>query len=293
MRLLIGRWCGILESLAPTIPFAARPLHPLDRPAAIAVAAAAGAHGAYVHNHLAGAADLEETAEVVLLHGSDRLVGLLWFGARGNLVVIEAAALEPAAVARAVAETGLGWRIVLGPFPVVRALAALERAAPLVLREQVYCGMAPEQARAAKAHAGIRLAEPADLAVLVAASLQLNQEDLRVDPRRVNRGWLRESIARRIERGTTWVLGPRGDPLTKLDVGSEGPGGMVLEGVFTQPKARGQGLASGLVASVAARVRGQAALVCLHVASDNQPALAAYRGAGMLELERCGLLLRG
>ena len=87
------------------------------------------------------------------------------------------------------------------------------------------------------------------------------------------------------------MIGAPGDLTCKLDIGSRGPYGVVVEGVYTFPEVRGRGLASGLVATVAARA--DAPLVCLHVAADNLPAVRAYRSAGMAELGDCHLLLRG
>ena len=51
----------------------------------------------------------------------------------------------------------------------------------------------------------------------------------------------------------TRVIEVSGRVLCKLDLGSHGPGGLVVEGVFTFPEARGRGLATGLVATVVAR----------------------------------------
>jgi hypothetical protein len=84
------------------------------------------------------------------------------------------------------------------------------------------------------------------------------------------------------------VLGPRGGIYSKLDLGSDGPGGLVIEGVFTFPEQRGRGRATALVAAC---LRGAAGAVTLHVSAHNRPARAAYERAGMIEAGRCRLLL--
>ena len=271
--------------------FAARSLDPVDVPEARELATSLGAHGVYVANVLSRDATIGESGEVIALHGRDALLGLLFFGERGNLIVLEREALSPAAVGRAIADSGQPWRIVLGPFDVVEELARAQARAPLVHRWQKYFGLRLAAAPGASDQ-GVRLAERRDLAMLTAAALDLNHSDLHVDPADVHRGWLKETLRRRIRKAHTWVLAEAGEPLCKLDLGSGGPAGLMLEGVYTVPHARGRGLATRLVAAVAASVGAGYPLVCLHVAADNTPARRAYVRAGMVELGECRLLLR-
>ena len=137
--------------------------------------------------------------------------------------------------------------------------------------------------------ADVRPAQRADRDRVCQATLLLIQSDLNIDPARVDRRWLRDSIDERIEDGSTRVLGPIGAPECKLDFGSDGPGGLMIEGVFTFPAARGRGLASALVATCIAEAASHR--VCLHVGEHNRPARAAYERAGMVEVDRCRLLL--
>ena len=97
-------------------------------------------------------------------------------------------------------------------------------------------------------------------------------------------------IDERIADGSTRVLGPIGGLWCKLDYGSDGPAGAVLEGVFTFPDRRGRGLASQLVATC---MHQATAPVSLHVAEHNRPARASYARAGMQEVGSCRLLLLG
>lgn len=277
-----------------TRTFQARPLLPWDRDAALVLASSAGVHGVYVTNHLQAPDSAgTDAAEVLALWGQEQLVGLCWFGGRGNLVVIEREPLPPDAVADAIGKCLWSWRIVLGRPAVVKALAMREAVRPLVHREQVYYAAAPDDMPAALVRDDIRRAERADLGALVDAALRLNESDLQVEARRVNRAWLKEALLGRILEGSTHVLGPVGRPLSKLDIGSQGAAGLVLEGVFTFAEARGQGLAAGLVATIGREVGRGLPTVCLHVAATNASARAAYERAGMREAARCNLLLRG
>jgi GNAT superfamily N-acetyltransferase len=270
--------------------FHARPFLPQDLPSARELARACGLHGVYVANHLLG--QDRDGAELLSLHGSERLLGVCLFGARGNLVILQREPLDGDRVARAVRDALWSWRIVLGPRAVVRALARTEPNPPLVLRRQVYFGMQPQDAPAHLLRDDVRAAVAADRESLMTASLELNRADLKVDPRRVHRAWLRETVQRRIDDGSTQVLGAPGDVQCKLDLGSTGPLGLVIEGVFTRPECRGRGLAASLVATVAARARGKVPLVLLHVAAANDVAQRAYRRAGMEPRDDCELMLR-
>lgn len=262
----------------------------LDDPGPIAMAIAAGVHGVYVHNALAAG---EGDGFVVHDGGAD--VGLGWFGPRGNLVILgdEAAEWRSAAVRTcvdAILDQGVPWRLAMGPTPVIEALRERVPAPALLCRDQIYyVGHAGTAARDL-VRAEMRQAQRGDRDRLVQATLLLNASDLNIDPARVDRRWLRDTIDERIAEGSTRVLGPVGAPACKLDIGSEGPGGSVLEGVFTFPEERGKGLAAAIVASCLAAARGA---VSLHVGQHNRPARSAYERAGMHEQGRCRLLLLG
>lgn len=266
-------------------PFHGRPLDEHGRAEALELALASGVHGVYVANALD--AGLGET---VACWGRDELLALAWFGPRGNLVVVERRSIDAVELADTVQRSRWPWRIALGPQGVVDALARRATGRPLVHRDQVYYGCAPQVASPG-GDGDVRPAEAGDRERLMQATLELNRADLRVDPQRVDRRWLREMVETRIRDGSTWVRGPVGAFDCKLDIGSRGPAGVVLEGVFTFPEARGRGRARDLVAAAIARATEP--LVCLHVDVANAPARAAYAAAGLRELARCRLLLLG
>lgn len=277
-------------------PFAARLADPADRGEISDLAVAAGAHGVYLGNDLAADARGELLAcRGLAFYGRERVLGLAWFGVRGNLVVVLApeARLDVARLATAIVRSKLDWRIALGPRPLLDALAALQNHAPLVLREQVYYVAVSELVLAQPPSPAVRAAERDDVDALVAASLELNHRDLHLDPTRVSKRWLRDSTRDRVRDGTSLVIGPSGAPFAKLDLGSDGPFGVMVEGVFTKPEQRGRGYAGQLVhaAAHAALSRGRAT-VCLHVAADNLPARRSYERAGLRAADSVGLLLR-
>lgn len=260
----------------------------MDHPAALDLATQAGVQGVYIANVLSSPG-LE--GKLLGLFGTDDLLGLVYCGPRGNLLVLERLSLDPEQVAQAILAEYWQWRIVLGPPAVLGELVRLGRLRAIVHRTQIYYGVTAEHLLPASTEL-VRLAVRKDLKPLMEASLHLNETDLLVQPWRVDRDWLRRNTRSRIKDQTTYLVGPEGRPVSKLDVGSMGPAGVVIEGVYTWPKDRGRGHAVKLVAGVAAKVLAEYPLVCLHVAADNRPARQAYEKCGMRELASCQLLLR-
>ena len=193
-----------MRAVSAFATFSSRPLDLYDVPRAGTLARACGPHGVYVANFLArmegGDADGDE-GEVLACYGAQDIVALAWFGARGNLIVLQHGELDPEALARAIERSGWTWRIVLGPGPVVDVLARQLSYPPLVNREQVYYGMSPERIATDGVSAEVRRPEKADLRALVKAAVDLNYEDLGVDRKRVDRGWVRRAVRERIRKG--------------------------------------------------------------------------------------------
>ncbi|MCC6784639.1 MAG: GNAT family N-acetyltransferase [Planctomycetes bacterium] len=256
------------------------------------LAARHGALGVYVRN-----AVLDDEDGGGELHGyfatDDTLLAAAWFGVRGNLVALGDGDAAVDGFAAALSTIASPWRIALAPKRLVAALQRRESRPAIVQRTQVYyeCRADDLASRAEPAHA-VRIAERADVDALCEAALALNEADLHVPRERVHRGWLEKSVRRRLREGRTWVIGPVGHPTAKLDVGSRGRAGVVLEGVFTVAEERGRGLATALVLGVARSLIEEHGVVCLHVDAENAAARRAYARAGMRVAGECGLLLR-
>jgi len=129
-----------------------------------------------------------------------------------------------------------------------------------------------------------RAAGESDIEWLTEASLQLNEEDLGIPAHTVDQRRLRSRIEQRLGEGCTFIVDSGGRPASKLEVGSEGPAGALIEGVFTEPRFRGCGLARGLVAAVSRRLLARWPRVGLHVGRGNIPALRAYHASGFEEV---------
>lgn len=245
----------------------------------------AGLHGVYVRNALAeGLHD----GLVFALDGED--CGLAWFGPRGNLVLVVDERLQghQQAIAEHIRRSRWPWRIILGDAAVVDQLAAGLAKPPLAHRNQIYYVGGAADASAALVRDDVRQPEREDRERLARATLALNASDLNIPPARVDRRWLYRMVDERIGDGSTRVIGPVGGLWCKLDYGTDGPGGAVLEGVFTFPERRGRGLGAELVATC---MHAAPMPLSLHVAENNRPARSAYERAGMRESGSCRLLL--
>lgn len=262
------------------------------------LASRCGLHAVYVRNAIERRSPEGETVAVLDEQGDLRLA--FWFGKRGNLVVLGDPAdsrpmPEPATI-RHIAASHAPWRIALGPESVLEEIAVVEKRSPLVHRPQIYYGVTADRRDDCLAVADETVVRPAqvkDARVLVQMAIELNEADLNVPAWRVDKVWLRDSVRRRIRDRRTWVVGPPGKPRSKVDLGSDGSAGAVIEGVYTMPEDRGQGLARRVVASVSARLLEERELVCLHVDVENESARRCYEQAGMRAEETCRLLLRG
>ncbi len=201
------------------------------------------------------------------------------------------AAASAAALRSLATRTERGFRIVIGPDAAVSAfLDALPAKVRIDLsRSQPFLRVA----RADKLGSGrpARIATPYDSQWLLHASLMLNEEDLAIPAASVDRGLLRARVDERIAAGCTWITEVHGKPAAKLDVGDEGPAGALIEGVYTEPKLRGGGLARGLVAEVSRGLLDRWPCVGLHVSRANTPAVRAYLAAGFEEVENLRLAL--
>ena len=136
-----------------------------------------------------------------------------------------------------------------------------------------------------------RLGELSDIEWLCAASMQLNEEDLGIAPRSVDRKLLEQRVRERIHQERTWVVDVDRRPVCKLEVGCQGPAGALIEGVYTSVEHRGKGLATELVRTVGRHLLHRYPWVGLHVGRDNTPAVRAYLAAGLREVADLELAL--
>ncbi len=80
--------------------------------------------------------------------------------------------------------------------------------------------------------------------------------------------------------GRVFVVELEGRPVHKLEIPLVAGGAWLIEGVYTIPAARRQGIARKAVARVTFLVERTGGIACLHVNRDNEGALTLYRDLG-------------
>jgi GNAT superfamily N-acetyltransferase len=272
--------------------FVARPLSPEDLDLALLTACLQSDSQIYLKNRIveerartaAGQGELAE-GDFFGVFSSHGLELLAWFD-RGGALVLSAG--DPDAVMplrKLCLHTYRGLRVLIGSGGPVRRLSELigKRAERPLFRSQPFLLVDSKESLGESCE--VRLAQPEDMTWLLEANLKLNDEDLGVDPNRVDRVLLEARILGRMDKQCTWVHEAGGRPLSKLDIGSRGPYGVLIEGVFTEHASRGVGHAKRLVAGVSDMLLDNYPRVGLHVGRNNEPAIRAYATAGFREIE--------
>lgn len=127
---------------------------------------------------------------------------------------------------------------------------------------------------------GLRLATLADLELVMPAHAELALAESGVNPMEKDPQGFRQRYARRIEQGRTWVRVENGELTFKADVISETPEVTYLEGVWVNPRLRGQGLGLSCMSQLAGSLLSHTQSVCLFVNETNTAARLFYKRAG-------------
>jgi predicted GNAT family acetyltransferase len=191
------------------------------------------------------------------------------------------------------------WRLLVGDAgPAQAVLDATEAGSGLIVHHQRFLTVEPDRVPTAAAlpDPGLRRATRADVPVLAELAVQLHVDDqFGPHPGRSGLRGYQDRMARSVEQGLVWVVGPEGDPVLKIERSvSSARWGVQLAGVVVRPDARGAGLGgAATAAAVREALRGGASTpVSLHVRAANTPALRAYATAGFVDREEWRLAIR-
>jgi predicted GNAT family acetyltransferase len=117
-------------------------------------------------------------------------------------------------------------------------------------------------------------------------------EELGDDPLQSNPAGFRLRVLDRIQAGASWLVRDADGIAFKVDVGTHCSLGAQLEGVYTRPDRRGQGLASRSLRALCRSLLGSVPRVTLHVWERNAAAVACYRGIGFVDHAPYRVVLR-
>jgi GNAT superfamily N-acetyltransferase len=218
---------------------------------------------------------------------ADRLEGLLHLGP--NMVP---AADGPAAVdALASVATGPGMaRMLVGERKAVERMWALVGRTYPHPREIRTCQfvyrLTPEQLRPAPAGVSAELATRDDEDEVLRLSAAMHLEEMGEDPMAVDPGGYRRRVRVLIDRGWTFVhRGPDGRIAYKMDIGCAGLTTAQIQGVYTPPRLRRRGVATGGMAACCALAFAFYPVLSLYVNDFNHPAVALYERVGFERMD--------
>ena len=135
-----------------------------------------------------------------------------------------------------------------------------------------------------------RLATAAELEIVMENSAAMIECELGYDPRRATSGF-RSNVRRMIDRGMWWIASVQGRAAFFCHVGPHTQATIQLQGVWTMPHVRGQGIAKAALAQICAKLLEDYPTVSLYVNDFNNAALAVYNALGFTQTgELCTLL---
>ena len=146
-----------------------------------------------------------------------------------------------------------------------------------------------DEAPAVAPDPGVRLAQPAELGLLLPACVQMFVEEVGYSPLEGAAGAYEARVRSLIEERRSFVRfdrSPSGPTVVfKAELGAVSSSVAQVQGVWVAPDRRGQGLAAQGMAAVVAQTRERVApVVSLYVNHYNARALAAYRRVGFRQV---------
>lgn len=131
-----------------------------------------------------------------------------------------------------------------------------------------------------KTTANLRLATEAELVPVAEAHAEVALLESGTNPMERDReGFLRRTLAR-IQKGRTWIVFENDELLFKADIVAENADVVYLEGIYVNPKRRGQSLAAKCLSHLSGVLLEKVKHVCLLSNVEFEQAHRAYQKAG-------------
>jgi predicted GNAT family acetyltransferase len=131
----------------------------------------------------------------------------------------------------------------------------------------------------------VRRAEPVEIPQLLPASVAMFTEELGISPIGADGGALyRAKLAEQIAGGLVFARFENGEVIFKCEIGAISPSACQIQGVWTKPDRRGEGIGTAGLARVVEIALGIAPTVCLYVNGFNIAARRSYEKIGFREV---------
>jgi RimJ/RimL family protein N-acetyltransferase len=132
----------------------------------------------------------------------------------------------------------------------------------------------------ARSPSPVRLATRRDLDELVVTSAAMHREEMGSDPLSAGAASWRARMASLVDRGWAWVWTDRGKIIFKAELSAWNPDVVQIQGVYTVPQHRFQGIATEGLSTVCASLLSQVSMCSLYVNHYNAVAQGVYRKLG-------------
>lgn len=162
------------------------------------------------------------------------------------------------------------------------ALGAFHPEPRLIQEQELYALRPPEFTAPACALSTLRRVEPSELDALFLASARMHREETGEDPLEIDADAFRRQVRYRIHHGRAFVVFDEHRHLIfKADLSTRSHLGVQISGVYTEPRHRGQGLASAALRDLCALLFEEGVpLITLYVNRTNAPAIRVYKRLG-------------
>ena len=128
----------------------------------------------------------------------------------------------------------------------------------------------------------LRRANLEEVEPVSAAQAEIIRQECGYDPRNNGRAGFLQRVAERIRRGRTWVKMADELVVFKAELISVTPEAVYLEGIWTHPDYRGQGLAKACMSELVHRLLRHHKFICLTVEEENVVARRVYERVGFI-----------
>jgi GNAT superfamily N-acetyltransferase len=177
------------------------------------------------------------------------------------------------------------FRLMVGPAPSVRSLAAAitARQRPVEARDPQPL-LLLDHPSPVPGGVHVRLGQRGDLGQLTIAAAAMHREEMGIDPMAVDPSGWRARMATLVNRGWSYIWPEGGEIIFKVELSAWTPEVVQLQGVWTHPSRRRQGIASAGLAAVCAAVMRDVPLCSLYVNAYNSAALRLYARLGFRQV---------